>query len=215
VTGYPLRKSLVRTNPPAARAHFGLRDDLPVVMVMGGSQGAHTINQVIFRHLSNLLDDCQMIHITGTTDSEAAEHARQSLPADKQERYLHFGYLHEEMGIALSCAQLVISRAGASTLGEYPAYELPAVLVPYPFAWRYQTMNAEYLAARGAAILMPDAEMDAQMVAIVHDLLQDPNRLASMSIAMHALSRPDAAGRIADLVRKLAEGHPLPAEEQA
>ena len=79
------------------------------------------------------------------------------------DRYHAFPYLHDEMGAALAAADLVISRAGASTLGEYPLFGLPAVLVPYPYAWRYQKVNADTLVQKGAAIMLEDDKLSDQI----------------------------------------------------
>ena len=107
------------------------------------------------------------------------------------------------MGAALRVADLVISRAGASSLGEYPAFGLPAILVPYPHAWRYQQVNAEYLARQGAARILADADLDRQLGQMVTDLLDHPEQLDSMRQAMLRLSRPDAAQQIAELITNL------------
>ena len=72
-------------------------------------------------------------------------------------------YLHE-MGAALAAADLVVSRAGASSLGEFPLFALPAVLVPYPHAWRYQKVNADYLSRRGAAIILEDHRLNEDLI---------------------------------------------------
>jgi UDP-N-acetylglucosamine--N-acetylmuramyl-(pentapeptide) pyrophosphoryl-undecaprenol N-acetylglucosamine transferase len=100
--------------------------------------------------------------------------------------------LHDEMGAALAAADLVISRAGASTLGEYPLFGLPALLVPYPYAWRYQKVNADSLVQQGAAIMLEDDKLSNELVATVRALLEHPRKLAAMRVAMHGLSRQAA-----------------------
>ena len=111
-------------------------------------------------------------------------------------RYHAYPYLHEEMGAALAAADLVISRAGASTLGEYPLFGLPAILVPYPHAWRYQKVNADYLVQRGAAILLEDGRLHDQILPTVNALLNDPQKRTTMRAAMQRLSHPQAAAEI-------------------
>jgi UDP-N-acetylglucosamine--N-acetylmuramyl-(pentapeptide) pyrophosphoryl-undecaprenol N-acetylglucosamine transferase len=117
--------------------------------------------------------------------------------------YHAYPYLHE-MGLALAAADLVVSRAGASALGEYPLFGLPAVLVPYPFAWRYQKVNADYLVARGAAVRVNDEDLRQQLSGIVRRLLADEPRLAQMRAAAQAAATPQAAHRIATELLTLA-----------
>ena len=204
VTGYPLRPELVRWEHESARAHFGLSADLPVLLVTGGSKGAQTLNRAVLSALPDLLALAQVIHLTGSLDWPGVAGVQASLPSNLAGRYHPFEFLHDDMGAAMAVADLVVSRAGASSLGEYPFFGLPAVLVPYPFAWRYQKVNAAYLAEHGAAVLLPDEEMHTRLLAIVQDLLTHPQRLSAMRSAMQALARPDAAGAIASLVRQLA-----------
>jgi UDP-N-acetylglucosamine:LPS N-acetylglucosamine transferase len=204
VTGYPTRPELGQWDRSSARQHFNLSESLPVLLVAGGSKGAHTINQPIFANLADLLSISQLVHITGNPDKDAAGSARQRLPEDLQERYHIFEYLHEDMGAALAAADLAVTRAGASTLGEYPLFGLPAILVPYQFAWRYQKVNADYLQRHGAALILEAGQLSSQLLPTVRSLFVDPQRLQSMRLAMLSLSRPDAASKIASLLRELA-----------
>jgi UDP-N-acetylglucosamine--N-acetylmuramyl-(pentapeptide) pyrophosphoryl-undecaprenol N-acetylglucosamine transferase len=123
---------------------------LPVLLVFGGSKGARSINRALLEALPGLLPEMQVLHISGNLDWPEVEAARSALSTGEAaawaERYHAFPYLHDEMGAALAAADLVVARAGASTLGEFPALGLPAILVPYPHAWRYQKVNADYLA---------------------------------------------------------------------
>jgi UDP-N-acetylglucosamine--N-acetylmuramyl-(pentapeptide) pyrophosphoryl-undecaprenol N-acetylglucosamine transferase len=112
-------------------------------------------------------------------------------------------YLHE-MGAALAAADLVVSRAGASSLGEYPLFGLPAILVPYPHAWRYQKVNADYLARRGAAVVLQDHRLDQELLSTLNVLMENPNKLKAMRAAMFELSHPRAAEKIASMLVKLA-----------
>jgi UDP-N-acetylglucosamine--N-acetylmuramyl-(pentapeptide) pyrophosphoryl-undecaprenol N-acetylglucosamine transferase len=203
-TGYPLRPDLANWQKEAACKELGLNVDEPVLLVFGGSKGARSINNAVLAHLPKLLAKTQVVHITGKLDHETVQNARNALGQNQAERYRVFGYLHE-MGIALGAADLVISRAGASSLGEYPFFGLPAILVPYPYAWRYQKVNAEYLSERGAAELIKDEDLDAQIVSLVDDLLQNAQKLNEMRTAMKALAEPYAAEKIAAELLAVAE----------
>jgi UDP-N-acetylglucosamine:LPS N-acetylglucosamine transferase len=129
--------------------------------------------------------------------------AHAQLPADSAARYHAMPYLHE-MGAALAAADLVVSRAGASSLGEYPLFGLPAVLVPYPHAWRYQKVNADYLTRRGAAIILEDRRLTEDLMPTLSVLVDNPNKLKAMRAAMFQLSHPRAAEKIASALIELA-----------
>ena len=153
-----------------------MHEDKPVLLVTGGSRGARSINQAVLQHLPFLLELAQVIHISGQLDWPTVETAANSLSGTNRRDYHAFPYLHEEMGAALAVADLVLSRAGASSLGEYPLLGLPAVLVPYPHAWRYQKVNADYLASRGAAIVLDDSRLNEELPAVAAELLKELNQ---------------------------------------
>ena len=196
VTGYPTRQGLLSWDRQRAQEALNLQAELPTLLVFGGSKGARSINRALFPALPELLAEMQIIHITGELNWSETEQVRQELTPEQLERYHPFPYLHTEMGAAFKAADLVLSRAGASSLGEFPLFGLPAILVPYPFAWRYQKVNAEYLTRHGAAIMVKDAELPEKIVQLVRDLMQDKKRRAKMRTAMQALSKPDAAASI-------------------
>lgn len=204
VTGYPTRPDFTAWTRESGRKELGLNDDLPVLLVFGGSKGARSINRALIPALPSLLPHLQIVHISGTLDWEEVDTASRSLPSDLKSNYHPYPYLHEEMGAALASADLAVSRAGASSLGEYPLFGLPAILVPYPYAWRYQKVNAEYLASRGAAQIITDQDLAASLAPTVLRLIQDQPRLTGMQQAMRSLARPQAAKSIAGLLRDLA-----------
>ncbi len=206
VTGYPLREELRQWSRESARQAWGLEAELPTLLVFGGSRGAHSINAAVLAQLEPLLALTQVIHITGNLDWERVAAVTAALPAALRGRYHPFAYLHEEMGAALAAADVVLSRAGASVLGEFPFFGLPAILVPYPYAWRYQKVNAEWLAQRGAAVVLPDAELQTDLLPLVAELLQASERLAEMETAARSLARPNAAQHIAEIMLSLGEG---------
>ncbi len=205
VTGYPVRSGLCRLSQVEARAELGLAPDEPVLLAFGGSRGARSINQALSANLEPILEMAQVVHISGELDWPWVRERREALPEHLRVRYYAVPYLHEEMGAALSAADLVVCRAGASTLGELPLFGLPAVLVPYPHAWRYQRVNADWLARRGAAVRLDDERMGAELLSIVRGLLCNPTMLGEMRGRMRALACPDAAVRLAEELLTLAQ----------
>lgn len=210
VTGYPLRADLSSWSREKATQHFGLdaSREKPTLLVTGGSKGARSINTAVVKHLKELLGMAQIIHITGNLDWPVVEKATQTLPAELRSRYHAMPYSHE-MGAALASADLVVSRAGASSLGEYPFFGLPAVLVPYPYAWRYQKINADYLAEQNAAVILQDEVLEDKLIPVVKDLLLNEHKRETMRDAMKKLSNPNASRMIASQLVKLAGEQPL------
>ena len=209
ITGYPVRSELSGWTRPAARQFLGLNDESPVLLVAGGSKGARSINTAVLANLPVLLEMAQVIHLTGELDWPVVETKKAALPAAQSARYHAFPYLDEQMGAALAAADLAISRAGASSLGEYPLFGLPAILVPYPYAWRYQRVNAEYLVQQAAAVMLEDARLSDQLLPAVQALLNQPQKLAAMRLAMQKLSRPKAAEQIGRQLLALGRGEEM------
>ncbi|MFP4396050.1 MAG: undecaprenyldiphospho-muramoylpentapeptide beta-N-acetylglucosaminyltransferase [Anaerolineales bacterium] len=197
VTGYPLREEITRWTRDAAREALSLSPEGPVVLVFGGSRGARSINRALAAHLPELLAQAEIIHISGKLDWPEVEAARETLSTAERAKYHAYAYLHERMGAALAAADVAVCRAGASVLGELPYFGLPAVLVPYPYAWRYQRVNAGWLADRGAALVVEDADLREELVSTVAALLNDDARRAEMAASARALARPDAAANLA------------------
>ena len=202
-TGYPLRADLALWNRQTAHQHLGISGKYPILLVFGGSKGAHSINLAVLNNLQALLEKFEIIHLSGEPDWQLVTDARNELPLKLAARYHVMPYLHE-MGAALAAADLVVSRAGASSLGEYPLFALPAILVPYPHAWRYQKVNADYLARRGAAIMLRDDRLNDELLVTLNVLLENPNKIKAMRAAMFELSHPRAAEKIASALIQLA-----------
>ena len=202
VTGYPIREELKRWDRTSGRKYFGISGKEQVLLVFGGSKGALSINQALFPSLGSLLKDMHIIHISGKDNWEEVQDVRRSLDTSLQEKYHSYPFLHDGMGAAFAAADLAICRAGASTLGELPFFGLPAILVPYPYAWRYQRQNAEYLYENGGAVLLADENLKNQLENEVRSLIKNRERLNAMRNAMKALSVPEAAQQVADLIIK-------------
>jgi UDP-N-acetylglucosamine--N-acetylmuramyl-(pentapeptide) pyrophosphoryl-undecaprenol N-acetylglucosamine transferase len=208
VTGYPVRDIFKRVTREESRAHFGIAPGAKLLLVFGGSKGARNVNRAVTANLPALLarPDVWVMHISGKADWEEVRAVHAQLPADQQARYVAYEYLHEEMAQAMSAADLAICRSGASSLGELPILGLPAILVPYPYAWRYQKVNASYLAERGAAIMVEDGKLQTELLDVVGRLLDDPARLAAMRRSLLNMSGRDGAQQIAQLLLQVGTG---------
>jgi len=195
VVGTPLRPSMKRApSRETAAASFGLDPSRPVLLAMGGSQGARRLNELVAASLPDFVRrGVQVLHISGPLDHEAVLPRYEETPdAGTLLEFCH------EMERAYAAADLVVCRAGASTLCELAFFEKPAVLVPYPFAADdHQTLNAELFSRPGAALLRQQKDLDeAGFVEEVADLLSDRERLGAMAQAMAGFSVPDAAERV-------------------
>ncbi len=198
-TGYPLRRVFDDLDRPMARARFQLNGG-PAVLIAGAVQGARRINESVDRHLEEWLAAAQIVHVTGPADVRRMRERREALPPALQSRYQVFEYLGDELPIAMAACDLAVSRAGASVLGEYPAAQLPAVLVPLPAAGGHQQRNAEVLENSGAAVIVDDRDVPAQLLPVALGLLQDADRLRGMRRQAAAKARPDASRKIAEVM---------------
>jgi UDP-N-acetylglucosamine--N-acetylmuramyl-(pentapeptide) pyrophosphoryl-undecaprenol N-acetylglucosamine transferase len=171
--------------------------------VFGGSKGARSINRAVLGIVEQLLAKYQVIHISGSADAAEVQAGRVALSDELKRHYHVFEYLHE-MGPAFAVTDLVVSRAGASVLGEYPLFGLPSILIPYPYAWRYQKVNADYLVVRGAALRLSDETLSETLLPAIERLMNDEAQLQAMSRAARSLARPDPALALAQALRELA-----------
>lgn len=203
VTGYPVRAEFFQATRDAGRAHFKLDTEMPVLTVFGGSQGAHALNEAIRANLRELSSNTQILHLSGGNDKAALEGERALLDTECAARYHVYDYLNAEMPFALAAADVVVARAGAATLGEFPAVGAPSILVPGLFAQGHQSKNAEFLASRGAARVLAETNLASEFVTTVLNLLRDETRLSQMRAAVKKLAQPNAAARIGRLLQEV------------
>ena len=203
VTGYPVRPDIreaTNLEHEAALGYFDLSNDRQTLFVFGGSRGARSLNRALMSVLPELLNSIQIIHISGQLDwPEVSEQANQ-LDVNQKHYYRPYPYLHDRMGAAYRAADLIVARAGASMLGECPAFAVPSILVPYPHAWRYQKINADYLADQGAGIRLDDERLGVELAPTVMELLADQSRLVEMSQAARRLDVPNAADNLSEII---------------
>ncbi len=227
VTGNPIRREIEKTSKATITdeifAKFGLKSGPKTVFVMGGSQGAHSINAAMIEALNKLesfagglrrhgtadegISELQIIHQTGQDDYEmvsnvVASKAKQSAKS-KINHFVQPFFLNVPEIYALT--DLMICRAGAMTLAEITVCGLPAILIPYPHSTGdHQMINAQAMEKNGAAILINDKELTGEILAkTLLDLLEDNQTLAKMAAASKKLGKPDAAEKIAQAVLNL------------
>ncbi|MFL5900738.1 MAG: UDP-N-acetylglucosamine--N-acetylmuramyl-(pentapeptide) pyrophosphoryl-undecaprenol N-acetylglucosamine transferase [Solirubrobacterales bacterium] len=202
ITGRPVPGAVLGADRTAARARFGISAEERCLLVMGGSQGARSVNLAAIEAFAETGDadqrDFHVLHLSGSRDH--AELAARLASAPHAGRYTLIEY-EPDLGDVLAACDLVVARSGGSIF-EVTAAGRPAILVPYPYATAdHQTANAAWMAEAGAAETIEDTTLSAGLLAQrVGGLLRDEERLAEMSRASAALARPDAAKRIADEV---------------
>ncbi len=202
VAGYPVRPEFWTLDRASSRARLGLTADRKLLLATGASLGAHAINRAVIAALPQLLAHADVLHMTGANDEPWANDERVKLSADMRARYHVRGYI-DDMPAAMHAADLVVCRAGASTLGELPAAGAPAVLIPGEYEGWSQAPNAEFLQSKGAAVMLHNSELD-RLADTVVALLADDTRLAAMRAAAKTLARPDAARDIARMLIEVA-----------
>jgi UDP-N-acetylglucosamine--N-acetylmuramyl-(pentapeptide) pyrophosphoryl-undecaprenol N-acetylglucosamine transferase len=208
ITGVPIRRRALEGDRGRGITRWNLEERRFTLLVLGGSQGAHSLNGAVCRLADLLMYEgrLQILHQTGTEDlhwvREAIGHREHMGPPAVRHVAVPF---FEAIGDAYACADLVLCRAGASTLAEINAWGLPSILVPYPHAAQgHQEENADILTRAGAAVLVRDADLrGTALVDAVQTLLGDARRRAAMAGASRALGRPDAAEVMAGLLLDL------------
>lgn len=197
-TGTPVRPQFQPRDVLTCRVALGLQPARPVLLIMGGSQGARAVNELLLRTLPLLAQqqpELQLLHLAGPND---AEKVRAACAALKIKAVVH-GFF-AEMDLALAAASAAVSRAGASSLAELAAMRVPAVLVPFPAATdNHQFHNARAFAQTGAAVLLEQGVATPERLAgAVLDLIGNPAAREKMRTALAAWHTPGAAERIAE-----------------
>jgi UDP-N-acetylglucosamine--N-acetylmuramyl-(pentapeptide) pyrophosphoryl-undecaprenol N-acetylglucosamine transferase len=209
VTGTPIRDTTA-IGRADARKRLDLPADARVVLIFGGSQAVRRFNLAVAEALPRVVDRGHVIHVTGDAGYAEALAGRERLPIELRSRYRPHPFLRDDMLAALVAADLVVGRAGSSTLAEVTALGIPSVIVPYPHAAGHQLANAQVLVGAGAARLVADEAFDAEALVVAADLLADEGTLAAMSLAARTFGRPGAADAVAELVMAAAERRPMP-----
>ena len=199
LTGTPIRDTRA-VDREEARERLGIPAAPRLLLVFGGSQAVRRFNTAVAGALGRLVERCWVLHVTGESGLPEMEAARDDLPPERRDRYRPIPFLVDEMTAALAAADLVVGRAGSSTLAEAAAFGLPLVCVPYPHAAGHQRANADAYAATGAARVVDDADFDADALVAAARLLDDPAAHLAMSAAARGAAKPAAADAVARLV---------------
>ena len=202
VYGVPVRNSLQITDKKQAVKTWDLKPDQPVILVFGGSQGAQALNLAIREMATYFIQEYQVQWLWQTGKKNIDE--VRAWPVASEERVVIVDYV-DAMDAAYSAADIIISRAGAITLAELSMAQKPCILVPYPHAAaNHQEKNARTIANLGAAILVKEGrDFIKELREAVSRLLSDRNYASTMGKKWKEVSRPDAAGRIADHIIKM------------
>lgn len=206
-TGNPLRGNFndIETKRAQALEYFGLDDRKPVLLVLGGSLGTRTLNEVMKRGVDDIVSDAKMQVIWQT--GKFYEQEMRDFMSRRSNAGVWYGAFIDRMDYAYAAADVVVSRSGALTVSELCMVGKPAIFVPSPnVSEDHQTKNARALADRGAAMIVPDSEAIGKVIDVAEQLLADPKKREELSRNMLRLATPDAADRIADMILELAAG---------
>jgi UDP-N-acetylglucosamine--N-acetylmuramyl-(pentapeptide) pyrophosphoryl-undecaprenol N-acetylglucosamine transferase len=200
VTGMPVRSQFEPADAESCRRALQLDPHRPVVLIMGGSQGAGPINEALVASLPELAErepDLQFIHLTGVAGGDAVAAAYRV-----QGRRAFVAPFLTEMELALGAATLAVTRSGASSLAEQAAMRLPAILIPYPHAAdNHQLYNARAFADTGAARLLPQSAASAERLTMeIRSLLADEPRRRGMQVALRPWHCAEAARAVAEII---------------
>jgi UDP-N-acetylglucosamine--N-acetylmuramyl-(pentapeptide) pyrophosphoryl-undecaprenol N-acetylglucosamine transferase len=211
VTGVPVREAFFRIpqkslamEGPSGQSRNEASASTPTLLVFGGSQGAHAINEAVIASLPGLrakIPALHIIHQTGQRDYEEVQAAYQRAGISSEvHKFI------DDMPATFARADLLVCRSGASTVGEITAAGKPAIFVPFPRAADdHQNVNARALERAGAAVVVEESNLEAAyLVDTIAALLNDPARLRSMSTAARSLAHPQAVEEIAEMVNHLA-----------
>lgn len=208
VTGNPVRRSVLAPTRERAREGLGIAPDARVLLVFGGSKGATHLNEAVVAHKDELLARPGLTIMHGTGEHDYAHIKEELALSPEQESRWRLSPYITDMGGALAAADLVLSRAGASSIAEIAARCVPSLLVPYPYATaNHQAVNARFLVDAGGAVLLDDARLDEpEFARELFGLIDEPARLARMRERLTGLESAGAAARLADAVELAARG---------
>ena len=211
-TGIPVRKALMRVEPEGARQYLGLESGVPTIFILGGSQGAVRINEVVLSALPELVSFANVIHQTGPANFKNVEAVSKVVLGNgpHASRYHPVNYLDQvSMQRAAGAASVVVSRAGATSIAEIGLWKRPAILIPIPESISHdQRENAYAYERTGAAIVIEEANLSEHLfVSEIRRIVDDPELAKRMVAASEGFTDADAARVLAREVLALALPH--------
>ena len=196
-TGNPIRKQLLTGSKDGGRRVTGFSGKRPSLLIIGGSQGAHALNELVWKNLQELLDIADVIHLTG----------RGKVNKDKKHaRYFQRETMEEELQNLYAFADVVVSRAGAGVIAELSALRKATILVPIPgLASKHQEENAHFLEVANAVVVLDQKMLKETLVPTLKGLLQNEQKRRELGERLHTFATPDAAQRIANILLETAK----------
>lgn len=212
LVGNPIRHDIETVAPEGGHEFLQLRNDVPTILILGGSLGAQTINDTVLDALPTLVSHYNVIHQTGAAHLKEVEGlAGVRLRETKyEERYRAFGLLNAlALRMASGISSLIVARAGSGTIFELATWGIPSILVPIPEEVSHdQTKNAFSYARSGAAVVMEQKNLSEHLlIAEIDRIMNDPSIREQMSKAAKAFARPDAAAKLAHIIIETALEH--------
>lgn len=212
LVGNPIRRVLFRPAQEGAHAYLNLKNDVPTILILGGSQGAQTVNSVVLDALPQLLEKYQVIHQTGKDNIENVRGIASVSLHDhpNKDRYRPFGFLNTlAMRMSSGIASIVVARAGTGTIFEAAAWGIPAIVIPLPEDISHdQTKNAFAYARTGAAVVMSQTNLSKNLlVAEINRIMESNEIQTDMKTAAKRFAQPDAARKIARMIINTALRH--------
>lgn len=210
VTGTPVRPGMAREKKEEAKKLFGFEADEQVLLVTGGSQGAEKMNELVLETLPQLIEKMGIIHLTGRDHLEKIKKASAELIGmdDRSSKYKPYGYLDEKMGAAIMAADVVLARAGATSLAELAHLRKAAIVVPLPSAaGDHQSANARVFEVAGAVRVISQENLGHNLLLQnINDLMDSEELRETLSTNIARFDHPNAARDIANITYKLSSG---------
>jgi UDP-N-acetylglucosamine--N-acetylmuramyl-(pentapeptide) pyrophosphoryl-undecaprenol N-acetylglucosamine transferase len=205
LTGNPIRKEILKGDKERAKLVFSLEENLPVILIIGGSQGSQIINETILETLFSLLENYQIIHQCGIKNYEEMRKKVEELNVHRLNRFHLYPFLKENLKDAYAAADLIISRAGATAVAEIITVGKPSILIPLSSsAGNHQAKNAYYYSKFGAAIRMSEKNFKPRLlIRKVEEIFAKPHLRREMTLRARKLATPNTARKIAEEILKL------------
>jgi UDP-N-acetylglucosamine--N-acetylmuramyl-(pentapeptide) pyrophosphoryl-undecaprenol N-acetylglucosamine transferase len=206
-SGNPVRSFITQGNRQEALKNFVLNEERPIILIMGGSEGAEEINNLVLEILPNLLRNYQIIHQCGVGNYEKVKAVVEKLNIPNLNDYHLFAFFKERIANAYAVCDLVVSRAGANTVSEIMAVGKPSVLIPLASAISdKQKKNAYHYSQPGASVLLSEKNLKPHLLLnVINDIFHNHLKTMEMKRAARQLAHPEAAKKVAEAIMEVAE----------